>query len=493
MTDTETNPDVIDLSADFAQVEDAERIDDPAGSVDAADDLTVQSHESVRPGIWQLALPSILGNLSYTIVGMVQTKFVAGLGAEGLAALGAGQRIFFAMQAILMAVSAGTTALVARSWGAGDYQEASRVTMASLVLSACVALLVGLFGIFFAGSVAGIFGLDARTLDMATFNIQLLSVFNVIFAANFILNAALRASGDAWSPLWLSVGVNILNIPLLYAFVLGRWGAPEMGVAGTAMAVGLAFLAGTGVLLTLWMRQKFRIKHIRGGWWRKERIRRLLDIGYPAALEQVVFQLGFFIFLMIIGNYYGTEAFAAYNVGVNLLAVCMTVGFGFAIAASTLVGQNLGAQDHLAAARSGWRALSLAIISMGMLGVLVILFADELASFFLGDEPLTVTYTVQFIYMLGAMMPLMAVDFTIGGALRGAGDTRFPLLATILGLLVMRCGLAAIATYLQLPVVYVYAALIGDYVLKGILLLWRFHRGKWKTVVRNEDLDYTNA
>lgn len=470
MTDADSQPDTLD---------------DP--------DLEVPVHQGERPGIWQLALPSILGNLSYTVVGMVQTKFVAGLGAEGLAAVGAGQRIFFAMQAILMAVSAGTTALVARSWGAGDYQEASRVTMASLVLSASVALVVGFFGIFFAGSVAGIFGLDDRTLSMATFNIQLLSMFNVIFAANFILSAALRASGDAWSPLWLSVGVNLLNLPLLYAFVLGRWGAPELGVAGTAMAVGLSFMVGTSVLLFLWIRQKFRIKHIRGGWWRRERIKRLLDIGYPAALEQGVFQVGFFIFLMLIGNYYGTEAFAAYNVGVNMLAVCMTVGFGFSIAASTLIGQNLGAEDPLAATRSGWRALSLAIISMGSLGVLIIIFANELASFFLGDEPLTVAYTVQFIYMLGAMMPLMAVDFTIGGALRGAGDTRFPLMATILGLLVMRCGLAAVATYLELPVVYVYASLIGDYVLKGVLLLYRFHRGKWKTVVRNEELDFDRA
>ena len=80
---------------------------------------------------------------------------------------------------------------------------------------------------------------------------------------------------------------------------------------------------------------------------------------------------------------------------------------------------------------------------------------------------------------------MVAVEFAIGGALRGAGDTRFPLIATFLGLIVMRCGLAAAATYSGLPVFYVYAALIGDYVLKGVLLLWRFYRGKWKTVIAN--------
>ncbi len=438
---------------------------------------------TARPGIWELALPSILGNLSYTIVGMVQTKFIAELGAEGLAAVGAGQRIFFAMQAILMAVSAGTTALVARAWGAGDYQEASRVTMASLVLGGVLALCIAVLGILFASPVASVFGLNDATLNMASRNIQWLSAFNVVFAAMFILSAALRASGDAWTPLWMSVGVNIMNIPLLYAFVFGNWGMPAMGVSGAAVAAGISFSIGVGVLMVMWMQQKFRVKHVTGGWWRRARLRQLLDIGYPAAIEQGVFQVGFFIFLMLIGNFYGTEAFAAYNIGVNLLAVCMTVGFGFSIAGSTLVGQHLGANDHDGASRSGWRSMFFAILSMGGLGVLVIVFAGEMAGYFLGGARLTNTYTVQFIYILGAAMPLMAIEFAIGGALRGAGDTRFPLMATTIGLLVMRCGLAALATYLALPVLWVYAALLGDYLVKGAMLLWRFKRGRWKTVV----------
>ena len=167
----------------------------------------------------------------------------------------------------------------------------------------------------------------------------------------------------------MSIGVNVMNIPLLYAFIFGRWGMPEMGVAGAAIAAGISFTVGTGVLLIMWIKQKFRVKHVNSGWWRRERLRALVNIGYPAAVEQGVFQFGFFIFLMLIGNYYGTEAFAAYNIGVNILAVCMTVGFGFSIAGSTLVGQNLGADDHEGAARSGWRALFFAIISMGTLGV----------------------------------------------------------------------------------------------------------------------------
>jgi len=453
-------------------------------------DRSVQGLPSMgeRPGIWQLAFPSILGNLSFTLVGMVQTKFIGELGSQALAAVGAGQRVFFAMQAVLMAVSAGTTALVARAWGAGDYREASRVTMASLALAGMLSLGVTVFGLLFAPAVAGVFGLDPHTLEMASGNIRWLSVFNLAFAVNFILSAALRASGDAWSPLWISGGVNVINIPLLYLFVFGAYGFPQMGVAGAAVAAGLSFTAGALTLIVLWVKQKFRVKHVGGGWWRRERLKRLLDIGYPAAVEQGVFQLGFFAFLMLIGNFYGTEAFAAYNIGVNVLQICMTVGFGFSIAGSTLVGQHLGAADHDGATRSGWRSMWLAMVAMGALGGLIMFYARPLTLFFIGDDPVTVQRTVEFIYLLGAMMPLLAVDFSIGGSLRGAGDTRFPLLATMFSLIGMRCGLAALATWMGLPVVWVYAALVGDYMVKASMLIWRFQRGRWKTIVTMDEL-----
>jgi putative MATE family efflux protein len=437
-----------------------------------------------RPGIWQIAIPSILGNLSFTVVGMVQTKFIGDLGAQALAAVGAGQRVFFAMQAILMAVSAGTTALVARAWGARDYEEASRVTMASLALAGGFALIAMVFGLLFARQVAGVFGLDEETLTLATDNIRWLSVFQVTFAVNFILGAALRASGDAWSPLWIGIGVNVINLPLLYVCVFGFGPVPALGVSGAAIAAGISFTVGGSVLLLLWVRNKFRVKHVRSGWWRRARLRRLLDIGYPAAVEQVVFQVGFFAFLMLIGNFYGTEAFAAYNIGVNLLQVCMTVGFGFSIAGSTLVGQHLGANDHDAATRSGWRSMNLAILAMGGLGLVIGIYAQPLAAWFIGDEPLTIRYTVIFIHLLASMMPLMAIDFAIGGALRGAGDTRFPLIASFASLIGMRCGLAALFTWLELSVAWVYGALVGDYLLKGAMLIWRFRTGRWKTLLR---------
>jgi putative MATE family efflux protein len=433
-----------------------------------------------RPTIWQLAAPSIASNLMFSMVAMVQTKFVGSMGAPAVAAVGAGQRVFFALQALLMAIGVGTTALVARSWGAGQREEASRITSASLMFGGLVGLVLMVFGMIFSHQIAEVFGLDETTAQLASRNIFWLATFIIGFAIDIILSSALRAAGNAWTPLLFGLAVNIVNLPLLYAFILGNWGAPRMGAAGAPFASGLSFVLCGAVLVALWMRQKLTIKFYPGDIFNKARYQRLLHIGYPVALEQLVLQFGFFLFMSLIGHYYGTEAFAAYNVGVNMLNAAMVVGSGFSIAGATLVGQHLGAGDVEGAARSGWRACSMAVGAMSLIGFLIVINASGLAHFFLGSDEIAVLRTTEFTYIMAAMLPLLGVDMAIGGSLRGAGDTRFPLITSFLGLIGVRCALAATFATFHLPVIWVYSSIIGDYMLKGSLLIWRFRSGHWK-------------
>jgi putative MATE family efflux protein len=429
-----------------------------------------------------------MANLMFSLVAMVQTKFVGGMGAPSVAAVGVGQRVFFALQALLMAIGVGTTALVARSWGAGRPEEASRITSSSLILGGFVGLVIMTVGMAFSHQIAGIFGLDAATAQLASRNVFWLSAFIIGFAVDIILSSALRAAGNAWTPLVFGLAVNLVNLPLLYTFIFGKFGAPRMGAAGAPFASGLSFVLCGAVLVSLWMRQKLTIKFFRGDIFQKARYQSVLHIGYPVAIEQLVLQSGFLLFLSLIGRYYGTEAFAAYNVGLNMLNTAMVVGIGFSIAGATLVGQHLGAGDVEGAARSGWRACGIAVAAMTLIGLVVVFNAPRLAHFFLGSDEVAVERTTEFTYIMAAMLPLFGVDMAIGGSLRGAGDTRFPLMATFLGLIGVRCVLAATFTYLRLPVVWVYSSLIGDYLLKGSLLIWRFKSGRWKHVLQTRPL-----
>ncbi len=433
--------------------------------------------------VWALAWPAILTNLLQSAVGFVGAAVVSRqLGTSAISATGVGGRIFFTQQVVLMAVTTGTMALVARAWGAGNRAEAERITRTSLWLCGAIALIVTVPCIVFARPLVGVFGLDAPTTELAATYVRWVSLSALPFAGGMVIATALRASGDTVTPLVISIAGATLNIVALWALVGGALGIEPMGVAGAAIANSIGALVGATISLWLWRRGKLAIGPAPGGDdFDRARIWRLFRIGIPAGAEGLGFQVGFMGFIWIIARY-GNEANAAYQLGVNLLAFSFLVGQAFSIAASTLVGQHLGAQDESGAERSGWRAMSLAIGVMIVFGGIIIGFAEPLAHFLSPNDPEVVRLTVKFIWVLGSVQALMAIEFTLGGALRGAGDTIFPFITVMSGLTFGRLLFAAIFMSLGKSIEWVYAALIADYVIKGVMFVSRFRSGAWKRI-----------
>jgi len=424
----------------------------------------------------------VITNLLQSTVGLTDVKVVGTLGANAVAAATTGHRLFFALQAVLMGVSIGTTALVARAWGAGDRNEAAQVLRSSLTLAAGIALGMTLLGVLLAAPFASVFGLPDDARDLAATYMRWISVFTPVFAIGMMFFAALRGAGDMRTPLWTGTVTNLLNILFLFLLVYGGWGFPKVGIRGAALAGGLAFSSVALLLLVLWRNGRLGIPLVARDAQHRERVRALLRVGVPAAAEQLVVQGGFIAFTFIVARYFGTQALAAYGIGVQILSLSFVVGFGFSIAASTLVGQHLGASDPEAAAQSGWRAMRLAVVSMSGLALVIVGFADQIARAML-DDPEVARLTAVFIRLLGAAQPLMAIDYALSGALRGAGDTRFPLLSTFSGLICGRVLLAALFTLAQRPVEWIYAALLADYAIKALMLIVRFRSGRWRVAL----------
>ncbi len=442
------------------------------------DNKRIEFVEKPNLSIWELAWPAILNNLMFSVIGIVSIKIVGTLGAEAVAAVTTGHRIFWGLQAILMAISAGTTAMVARAWGAGDHAEAARVTRVSLWLSNVVSIILMVPCLLFPVQIARVFGLEDSPTLMAGEFIFYLSLFNLAFSVNMILGAALRAVGDTKTPLWIGAITNVVNIVFIYLLVFGLYGFPELGIVGAAIANGLSLGVGGMIFLYLYYARRMKVPLGGSDSFTKARTRQLIHIGYPAGLEQFVFQIGFIAFLWLVASF-GTAPYAAYGIGLQVLSLSFVVGFGFSIAAATLVGQHLGADDPKGAVKSGWRALVFAIASMLLLSVVIAFFAPEIARFLITDAEV-VRLTVLFIYIMAFVQPLMAIEFTLGGCLRGAGDTRFPLITTMIGLCGVRVGLAAIFVLLDFSVEWIYAAIIGDYLIKAAMLLVRYKNGRWQ-------------
>jgi len=432
--------------------------------------------------IWSLAWPAIMTFGLESLVGLVDTLMVGRLGATAVAGVGVGTQILNAVSVMNMALATGTVALVARHVGGNDRPGAAAVLQQSIYVALAVGLAIAVPVTLWAPTLVSIFKVDTHVLDAGTAWVRTI-MFGVPSMAMFaVIAAGLRGAGDMRTPLMIGALVNVLNVLMGYVLIFGKLGLPALGVRGTATASAIAFTVGALLGLVSLLRKTSVLKLSRARLAINVGvIQRLFAVGSPTGAEQLLMQVGFLLYLRI-ASQYGTSAVAAYFIGVRILALSFLPGFGFGAAASTIVGQQLGARLPDNARRSGWEANRLAMLSMSAAAIVIFIFARHIAELFI-DDPLVVADAVSFIHVLAAAQPLMAADSTLGGALRGAGDTRFPLLTVIVGFYGARLGCAwAAANLLGLDLGWVWAALLGDYVLRAVLKAWRFNSGRWQRV-----------
>ena len=452
---------------------------------DIEENIQEESTEITHPetlSVWGLAWPPIVGNLLFASVGVISIKAVGTLGAEAVAAVGTGQRMVWVFQALLMAVMTGTTALVARAVGSKNMIEAAHVTRLAIGVSIALSLITTLVIVLFAEKFIGIFGLDPVAQELAVTYLTISILFIPFMAIGMVIGAALRAAGDVKTPMYIGIFTNIIAIYLLLGLVNGQYGMPKLGILGAALAMGISFTIGAAIQLYLWLANKLVVPLGKAGSFTKERLRQLITISYPAGIESFVFQFGMLSFFWIVAMY-GTEEVAAYNIGVNILMLSFILGNGFSVAAATLSGQFLGASDPDAAYKSGYQAAGMTMLAMSLSGLLLAFFAEPIAWFFIQDEEV-VKFAVIFVWIFAMAQPFMALEFSLGSTLRGAGDTRSPLVITIIGLLVIRVPIAFLLYYLEMPVQWIFATLIIDYFVKGILLIIRYRSKRWMKVLK---------
>ena len=433
-------------------------------------------------GVWTLAWPSIITNIFYATSSIVAIKVVGGLGPDAIAAAVTGQRVTFILQAVLTGVLAGSTALIARNWGAKNKEEAGIFFTRTVQLVLCIALITSAAIWQFAIPLVTFFGLKGEALTLSIEYLRAIAPFYIAFGCGLGLITALRAVGDVKTPMIIGVIMNLFAIFFMLVFVNGWLGFPEYGVRGAALGNGLSFLIGAILLIVFWLSNQLPVKYSSIFTLDTYRVREIFKVGLPAALEQVIFQGGITAFLILVALY-GTEAYAAYGIGVQILSFSFVIGFGFSIAGATLVGQHLGAGDTDQARRAGWGAMRLSIVSMTFFGILITLFAEPLARFMIDNDEV-VRLSVIFIWLLGSMQPLMAIEFSLGGALRGAGDTKTPLMITLTCLLFIRVFLALIFFMLDASVEIIFSTLVADYIVKGFLYVARFRSNKWMVAMK---------
>ncbi|MEJ2696441.1 MAG: MATE family efflux transporter [Candidatus Sulfobium sp.] len=439
---------------------------------------------SLWANIWEISWPMLLIMVFFFLVGFTDI-YVAGLiSSQVQAAVGFIDQLYFLIIIIANAISVGTLALVSRAAGSGDKERALLIARQSLLFSVLIALVISLIGLFFYREIVILAGVPADIRGIAE---KFLRIFALALGPNYILiisNAVFRASGEVKKPLVTMFIVSLCNMAGDFVLVFGLSFFPKMGYAGIAASTAVSVTAGMVINLLFLTR----------GWWRAfysgtwklslDLIKRIAGLSWPAAMLQVAWNAGTIVLYNILGRL-GAEsvtALASITSGLRIEAIIYLPAFALNMAASVLVGQNLGAGNPDRAEKVGWKIAQAGILLVSLMALVIFIWAGHVASS-LTRNPAVLEETTIYLRINMLSEPFMALSAILGGGLQGAGDTKGTMWVIIIAMWIIRLPLAyVVALVLDYGATGVWVVMITSMTAQGLLMARRFHRGHWKTL-----------
>ncbi|MFA5073527.1 MAG: MATE family efflux transporter [Nitrospirota bacterium] len=431
--------------------------------------------QPIRKQVFSLALPVVLSSLLQRSVGIVDIFLVGGLGAASIAAVGIAQVMIFVAMSLSWGINIGVTVLVAQLWGADRKPEASIAAFQACILAAGAALLITLLGLFYSDRVAYLLGADQEVQNIISHYITIIFSGIIFSIAINVLAGIMQGTGDTKTPLYATLIVNILHVGVAYPLIYGYLGFPKLGVQGAAIAIVISECMGAVYLFARSLHKKY-ITFTRTLEWKYTVL--TARIGYPIFIDRLLQNVGALVFAKVI-LLYGTVVYAAHQVGLAIEAFSFMPGYGIAVAAATMVGQNLGAGKPEHARLSAFEANRLAVILMAVMGLVFFFFPFALLHAFT-DDPEVIRYGILYMKIAAFAQIPIAITLVLGGSLRGAGDTGFIMLATLVGMWLVRIPIAALcAGVFALEIHFVWSISILDWVVRMSILMWRYRKETW--------------
>lgn len=437
--------------------------------------------------MWQIlamAIPLMLQNMSQTLLGVTDTYFVSQIGTDALAAVALGSVIYFSVMMLFRNIANSTMIFVGRAHGGGDNAKIGIAIWRCL--NTIVWFSLPVFGLpwFFSWLMGYAAPVDSPDVGIfATIYLQIRAFEIPLLMFSTVVWGFMVGRGDSRTPMILAWVTVLFNIFLDWVFVLGNLGAPALGVQGAAYATVIAnLLNATLSAFILWnpeSRKLYGTGKARLVSWPE--IRNVLRIGVPMGLGDFIEIASFSVFLTLMGRL-GANVLAANQIALQFMSISFTLGIGISMATSSLISQYLGAKDPGSAEKVGYRAMVLAMTSMGCIGLVYFFVPELLISVFSQDE--TVIAAGAIILTLMAVYQIVdAMGIVVAGALNGAGDTTFTMWVR---------SILALGLFLPLAwtLLFIFEAGVGGGWLgavtylgsKTAIYLIRFRSGRWKNI-----------
>jgi MATE family multidrug resistance protein len=432
--------------------------------------------------VWNLAYPAILTMVSQTVMWTVDSAMVGHVGKTELAAVGLGGIFVFTLYSFFIGLTSAVNTFVAQNYGAGHFRKCGLYLWQGLYISLAAAAVIYVVRAL-SPQIVDILRPEApvRPLTLSYAQIRMLSA--PFFLIYYTFSHFYRGIGDTRTPLKVLLIAHLVNLVGDYLLIFGNGPFPAMGVEGAAWATTLANVVAAvtfiGLISGKEMRERFGALDSKRP--RADELLRLFRVGLPIAVHFFLDMGSFLVFSAYIGRM-GTEALAVNQIAIQILALSFMPCQGFAIAATTLMGQYIGAgQNHLAL-KSAYTTLKFGLLYAGFIAVLCLSIPEQLIRIFNSDTTV-IEIGRPVLYWAALFQAFDAVQFISDGALRGAGDTKYPMLIVL-----------GAAWFLFLPLAYLFGTVLERGVLGawmgatlyimviGVAMFARLKTGRWRRV-----------
>ena len=442
----------------------------------------------MRSDILTIALPSLVELVLTSLTSMADQIMVGRLpgqlGVQALSAVGLCMNPKFILMTALMAINTGTTAVVARYRGMGNQEKANQTFKQSLIFNIFLSAIMMVLGVVFARELIGLIagnGISETTVEYAVvyFRIQMYG-FIPLMMTNTV-TSTLRAIGDSKMPMVYNTIANVVNLFFNYGLIYGKLGMPEMDVAGASLATVIGQCVAFVIAMYMMFSKKRYVyldfKEKTG--YSKTIMNNVLGIGLPSMLEQLCLRIGIIIYSRIVASL-GDIAYATHMVCMNIQSLTFMSGMAFQNSATTLMGQSLGRRRLDMADNYTRMTRNISFWISCVIGVILALFGGQIVNIY-NSTPEIVEMGGKLLAIVAITQPFQSSQFVTTGALRGAGDTKYPAVVIFICTLIVRSVLGYIfVIQLDMGLIGAWFAIVVDQLLKTAMIFARYNTGKWR-------------
>lgn len=442
----------------------------------------------ISPAVWKLAWPTMVQNLVAGMQGVIDHVLVGQLiGYAANAAIGVSWQIFLVVIVFMASVFTGQAVLVARFAGAGDPDRVNRIVQQAFLTSIGMFVVMGAVGYVAAPRLLDLVNAAPEVKAHALPFLRITFVGSIGMLLFFMLTSAMRAAGDARTPLRLGVTMTVLNVVLNVLLIRGAGPIPALGTAGSALGTSIASSLVSAYALYHLFRGDAVIKFSRHMNWHADWgiIRSLFRFGLPTGVQGIAMNIGGVLLLRFIGSLeQSAAAQAAFAIGyTELFSLITWTSVGLMGAAATIAGQNLGAGHPERAIAGVHQASKIGVIVASIVGLMFVAFPHALLGIFGATEPDVATIGENLLMYLAVSGFFITTALVYTGGLQGTGDTRSPLYITLASQVAIPIGLCAVIQSIrQLQSSDIWLAIVLGHFARCLLSVLRFRQGKWRHI-----------